>query len=240
MSPLDERLAHVWELVAQEPRGDDENDGSLARLCRAAARDLPAFGVGVNVLTQDGSRGLITASDEASERVEELQLTLGEGPCVDAFATRRAVLVPDLAATSARWPMYAPAVSGLGVAAAFAFPLQVGAACLGVLDVLRQRPGPLSAETLAQALTFAEVAVRTLLDGQAEAAPDATGDDLEVAFTSRSELFQAQGMVMVQLGVSLAEAMIRMRAYAYANDRRLIDVARDVVARRLTLDRTDQ
>ena len=100
----------------------------------------------MNVLAQDGSRGVIAASDEASERAEELQVTLGEGPCVDAFQTRRAVLVPDLAANAARWPMYAPAAYGSGVAAAFAFPLQVGAARLGVLDVFRARPGPLSVE----------------------------------------------------------------------------------------------
>jgi hypothetical protein len=235
---MGERLSRVRDLVAQEP-GVDENGGALARLCRAAARDLPASGVGMNVFAQDGSRGLIAASDEASEWADELQLTLGEGPCVDAFATRRAVLVPDLAAKTATWPMYAPAACSAGIAATFAFPLQVGAARLGVLDVFREWPGPLSDDELAQALTFAEVAVGLLLDGQEYAGPDATGNDLEAALVSRAELFQAQGMVMVQLGVSLGEAMIRMRAYAYAQERRLIEVARDVVARQLTFDRTD-
>ena len=61
-------------------------------------------------------------------------------------------------------------------------------------------------------------------------------EGLEAAVTSRSELFQAQGMVMIQLGVSLAAAMSRLRAHAFAHDRRLADVARDVVARRLKLE----
>jgi hypothetical protein len=43
-------------------------------------------------------------------------------------------------------------------------------------------------------------------------------------------------MVMIQLGVSLAEAMSRLRAHAYAHERRLGDVARDVVARRLEFE----
>ena len=147
--------------------------------------------------------------------------------------------MPDLAdGAMARWPVYAPAAHDGGVRAVFAFPLQVGAARLGVLDVFRARPGRCRPTNCAQALTFADVAVTTLLDGQdarrARARPP-TG--LDEAMDYRAELFQAQGMVMVQLGVTLAEALARMRAYAYAENRRLGDVARDIVARRLRFDR---
>jgi AmiR/NasT family two-component response regulator len=119
----------------------------------------------------------------------------------------------------------------------FAFPLQVGGGRLGVLDVFRARPGPLSADELRQALAFADVAVTTLLDGQADAPSGAAANGLDAAIGGRAELFQAQGMVMVQLGVSLAEALARMRAYTYAENRPLAEVAQDVVARRLRFDR---
>jgi hypothetical protein len=100
----------------------------------------------------------------------------------------------------------------------------------------------LSAAALNQALTFAEIALWILLDGPSDvggpsdATVDRPVDGLESAVESRSELFQAQGMVKIQLGVSLAEAMSRLRAHAYTQDRRLADVARDVVARRLVLE----
>jgi hypothetical protein len=136
-----------------------------------------------------------------------------------------------------RWPGYAPAAYDAGVRAVFAFPLQVGAGRLGVLDVFRGRPGSLSADELRQALAFADVAVITLLDGQAQAHPGAAAEGLDEAMDSRAELFQAQGMVMVQLGISLTEALVRMRAHAFAEGRPLADVARDVVARRLRFDR---
>ena len=237
---MDTRLAQVKALVAAEPAAPEDADGmvgALRRLCGAAVRALPAAGAGLSVMTDSGVRGVAAASDEASERIDELQFALGEGPCMDAFASRRPVLESDLnGGGMARWPLYAAAANNEGVRAAFAFPLQMGAARLGVLDIYRQIPGSLSAEELAQALTFADVATTMLLDAQEEAPPGRAADGLDEALEYRHELHQAQGMVMVQLGVSLAAALATLRAYAYSHDRHLDEVARDVVTRRLRLD----
>lgn len=233
--------------VDRQSAGDNQPDRypsdrtvitALRRVCGAAVQALSASGVGLSVMAQDGVHGMATASDPATERIEELQFTFGEGPCVDALATSRPVLVPDLTdGAMTRWPAYAPAVHDAGVRAVFAFPMQVGAARLGVLDVFRTRPGPLSQAEISQAVDFAELAVNTLLDGQERAT---TGlDGLDEAIDNRAELYQAQGMVMVQLGVSLTEALVRIRAHAYAENRRLADVAADVVARRLRFNRDD-
>jgi hypothetical protein len=241
VSGLDDQLARVVALIAQQPSDPDAGDGVagfLRRLCAAAVPALAASGAGLSVMADKEVRGLTTASDPAAERIEDLQFVLGEGPCIDAFATRRPVLVPDLAdGPIGRWPGYTPAARDAGVRAVFAFPLQVGAGRLGVLDVFRARPGPLSADELRQALTFAEVAVTTLLDGQSAAPPGTAADGLDEAMDSRAELFQAQGMVMVQLGISITDALARIRAYAYAENRPLADVASDIVARRLHFDR---
>lgn len=210
----------------------DDVVGRLRALCGAAAEELSASGVGLTVRATNGIYGMATASDPATERIEELQLTFGEGPCVDAFATSRPVLIPDLAADAMRrWPVYAPAVHDAGVRAVFAFPLQVGAVRLGALDVFRTRIGTLSRTELGHALVYADRATATLLNGQEHATDDADG--LDDALDNRIELFQAQGMITIQLGVGLTEALTRIRAYAYAHDRRLSDVAADIVARRL-------
>jgi hypothetical protein len=233
-------LFRVAALIAQQPTTPDQADGvvgMLQRLCGAAVQALSASGVGVSVMAADGIRGITAASDPTSERIEELQFILGEGPCIDAFATRRPVLVPDLADRAMnRWPVYAPAAHVDGVRAVFAFPLQVGAALLGVLDVFRAQPGSLTGEELRGALSFADVAVTTLLDSQENAEPGASADGVNEAILSKSEVYQAQGMIMVQLGVTLGEALARMRAYAFAENRRLDQVASDVVARRLRFD----
>jgi hypothetical protein len=210
--------------------------GSLAdrlrQICNKAAEALSAVGVGVSVMTADGAHGIAAASDPATARIEELQFTFGEGPCIEAFAASHPLLIPDLDATTVRWPVYTPAVADAGVRAVFAFPLQVGAARLGVLDVFRDRVGSLSRVELGEAFTYADRAVNALLDGQ-----EGTAGALDETFAHGAELFQAQGMVMVQLGVSLAEALVRIRAYAFATSRPLSEVAVDIVARRLRLER---
>jgi hypothetical protein len=214
---------------------------ALERICLDISRELSASGAGLSVMLHSGVHGMSAASDAGAARIEELQFTFGEGPCIDAFATGRPVLVPDLAdQPTSRWPVYGPAALHLGVCAVFAFPLQVGAVRLGVLEVFRDRRGPLSRAELGQAFLQAERAVGVLLDGQERVAgQDPAAAEWSETFERRAELFQAQGMVMVQLGIPLTDAMARIRAHAYAANRPLREVAADIVARRLRFD-TDE
>ena len=234
---MDDQGTVVRGLIDRQP----EHLDLLERACLAAAEALSASGAGISVMTADGTRGVCATSDPVSDRVEELQFTLGEGPCIDAFASCRPVLTADLAETeNYQWPVYAPAARDDGVRAVFAFPLQVGAARLGVMDIFRDRVGALTDEELRTAFGFAEVTVDALLDMQ-EDKDTHDGDRPAVLDVGhRAELFQAQGMVMVQLGVTIGEALVRMRAYAYAENRRLEDIARDVVNRQLRLDETKE
>lgn len=233
-------MAHVQSLIRRETVHGRSPGGTIERLhqlCSALARTLPALGVAVSLMSRGRHGGVIAASDPAAEQLEELQFALGEGPCLDAFAARRPVLEPDLSdPRSSRWPSYTPAAHSRGAAAVFALPLQIGAACLGVLDVYRDRSGLLSRQAMSDALIFAEAGVVILLDAQAGADDHAAGPGLDEALDRRAEVYQAQGMLTVQLGVSLPAAMARLRAYAWAYDRPLAEVARDVVSRRLRLD----
>jgi GAF domain/ANTAR domain len=229
----DELVAREVPLEGDKPAGM----GRLQRLCRAAARSLPASGVGVSVMSTSGEPVTAVGSDSRAELVEELQFTVGEGPCLDAFGLRRPVFCTDLEQDSHTvWPGYGPAAHRHGVRAVFAFPMQIGAARLGALDVYRDVTGVLPRATQVQALAFADVAMRTLLDAQQHSDEKPGVPPLDEGLDNQFSLYQAQGMVMVQLGVDLAEAMARLRAYAYATDRRLGDIAADVVARRLTLE----
>jgi hypothetical protein len=222
--------------VSTAPGPVDRAVKRLRGVCAVAVETLSASGAGVSVLVQNGQYGLLTGADAASERLEEMQFVLGEGPCVDATATGRPVLVSDLRDEAPnRWPLYAPAMNEAGIRAIFAFPLQVGAARLGALDVFRAQPGPLSRVELISAFRLTDQAVTILLSLQpSEGSPEPLPRD-----EAGAELFQAQGMVMVQLDGTLPEAMARIRAYAYGESRRLIDVVRDIVERRLRFDKDE-
>jgi hypothetical protein len=181
---------------------------------------------------------LMRVTDEVSGLLAELELTLGEGPGQDARACGGPVLASDLGEAEAvrRWPVFAPAARQAGAAAIFAFPLRVGAIRAGVLGLYRERPGPLSAFQLGDALILADTATLLLLDAQDPAAAGSGpgGQPADLAL-HRAEIDQATGMLTEQLGVGIADAFVRLRAYAYVNDLRLTDVARDIVARRLRL-----
>lgn len=185
----------------------------------------------------DGLPTPVCASDPVAAQIEDLQHTLGEGPCIDAHESGRAVLEPDLAAPRrARWPAFGPAALSAGARALFAFPLRIGGARLGALTLCRSSAGDLSDTQRTDAGTMAGIVANAILSIQAQAPPGTLGAELEILAGHRAELHQATGMVSVQLGVGVAEALVRLRAHAYAAGRPLAEVAADVVARRLRLD----
>lgn len=208
---------------------------SVVHVCAAAVAALPVNGAGVSAMSRAKIRPAashpLCGTDELSRLLEELQLTLGEGPCVDAFARGSAVLTPDLASEGvrSRWPAFAPAAADAGAGAVFAFPLQLGAISPGVLDLYRSEPGTLDAEELADAMAFADAATLLLLGAQTDG-PDGLLGGLG---GYRAQIDQATGMLTEQLGVGIDVAFVRLRAYAYAHGRRLAEVSADVVGRRL-------
>lgn len=240
MSDPDDLHSQVLALVAAQPvrSGDVAGvGGHLRRVCSATADALSARGAGIGVLGHDGQRFTAIGSDPVSEKLEDVQFLLGEGPCTEAVARRRPVLVPDLdTAAARRWPGYVPAMREHDIRAVFAFPLQVGAGCLGALDVFRSAPGSLTPQQLRRALLFADTAMSILLDAQDKAEDDTVGG-FEDQIVHDATLFQAQGMVMAQLGVSITEAMVRIRAHTFAENLNVLDVATDIVHGRLRLDR---
>jgi hypothetical protein len=233
-------VGRVRALIAREPVLDDGLVGTarhLHALCRVAARIVPAHAVAVSLMTERGPTGIVAALDEESQVVEELQFILGEGPCWEAFKTRAPVLVPDVRGDRARrWPGYCAAVQAYGLRSAFAFPLRAGSAPMGVLDLYRDQPGELAGEAFSSALALASVATETLIEGQGEAVDGAAASGVEGALGSSFCVYQAQGMVMVQLGVPLDEAMALLRAHAFAHDRTLESIARDIVDRKMSLE----
>jgi hypothetical protein len=213
-------------------RADALGEGGLPdRLVRMCARALPVSGVGLALMTDDGPAGTVAVSDGGALQLEELQFTLGHGPCVDASRTGRPVLAPDLAATSPRtWPEFGAGADAAGLRAVFAFPLRIGGIRLGVLDLYRDTAGELSPEELSDALTFADAATQLLLHPQArDTDPGMPLSHALAILDDRAEVHQATGVVSVRAGVTLAQALALLRARAYAEERPIRDLARDVL-----------
>jgi ANTAR domain/GAF domain len=238
----DGRAEALWGQVAAHAAGQGRRV-SVADVCAVAVSSAQLAGGWLAAARGDDPGFVMCVTGLAGEQLAELQLTLGEGPCHDVLASAAPVLAADLGDEEfgRRWPGFTPAARLLGAGAVFAFPLIVGAIHAGVLGLYRGAPGPLPDRQLGDLLILADVATVMLLGsvhGDAEdgngAALDGQASDLAL---HRAEIDQATGMLTVQLGVPAGEAFARLRAYAYSQDRRLADVAGDIVARRLRLPR---
>jgi hypothetical protein len=218
----------------------DGTDPGTARLCVVCAEVTAMSGAGIMLMAGSEPRGSVCTTNEVSERIEHLQYTLGEGPCIDAHRLQQPVLEPNLAQpTTSRWVAFTPAALEAGARAVFGFPLHVGKVRLGAMNLYRDRPGEFSEEQHADALVMADVAARAVLGMQGDTPRGMLAAELEAGGDFQLVVHQASGMVAAQLGVSVGEALSRLRAQAFADDRLLVDVADDVVSRRLRFARED-
>jgi hypothetical protein len=230
------RRARVWGLIA-ERAGGRGGAVSAADACDVAAAVSGADGAWLTAMSDPARRVLVHATGGRAAELEELQFTMGEGPCVEAFTAGMPVLVPDLGAGGwrARWPGFTVAAGQAGASAVFAFPLAQGAIRIGVLGLYRGAPGPLGPEGLADVLVCADAALQLLLSARSGA--DGHGHPNGDGWHGHHvRVYQATGMVSVQRGVGLEEALALLRAHAFAHDLPLGEVAARVVARHLRLD----
>jgi hypothetical protein len=208
-------------------------------ICETVARSAGVDGAAVAVFAPSSSRELVYATDALAQHVDELQFTLGEGPCLDAYHEYAPQLCPrlDTGAELNRWPAFCDGAAELGVQAVFAFPVPGARRALGVLELYRRTAGEMDAGQRQWASVCAVAIGETLLANWQESAADASdvaAPDSGHQF-SRAMVYVASGMVAVQLGVSADEGLDLMRAYCFSEGRSIIEVADDIVARRLSL-----
>ena len=281
---------HALEGVLREIVAEGGAD-SPQRICEACVAALPLDRAALTLMTGADQQEPLWASDEVARELDELQFSLGEGPCVQAFVDRRPVLVADLAERGdARWPVFAAAALRTPVRALFVFPVQAGAITVGVLDLYRDTPGMLEPDDIRGALRAADAAMWTVLelvngvtgtdrvdgqrvdgqrvdgqrvdgqrvngqrldgqrldgqrldgqrldgqrlDGQPRGAADGYAPWSEL---HRLEVYQATGMILEQMQVTPKAALSALRAHAFAHNQTILEVAREVVVRRLRFD----
>ncbi|MEA9998498.1 GAF domain-containing protein [Cryobacterium sp. RTS3] len=245
MRPVCPVSSEAFDTAARELEAWDD---SGTELCAPFLRVLPVDGAAISTLGAPFGTETISASDAFAARIDELQFDLGEGPCWRALATRRPVLSPDVRLEqNAAWPMFRAALGETDVGGLFAFPLAIGTLEIGAVDLYSFVAGPLPPDAVADATRLADIVARVVLrralrgygsaendsewtavDGPDPAAPTKP----EGEGFSRRVIHQATGMILAQLDLSAADALLLLRGYAFSNARSVRSVAHDVVARK--------
>jgi hypothetical protein len=200
--------------------------------------DLTVTEVGVDAaaisLRGPGSvQELAAATDRWAEQLEEAQYTAGDGPGVEAVASGGPVVVGDLVTQDGRWPGFGDAAAELGLEAVFAFPLQAGSIRVGSIDLYRHRRGTLAGDALADAAILADLATTAVLTDSRAGSAGWTGKSARGHY---EDVHVAAGMLAAQLKISVEDAFLRLRAYAFGHHRPLLDVAGEIIRRRLRRD----
>ena len=220
----------------------------MGEICDEAVRRARCDGAAVAVLTRRANtRELMYATDALATRLDELQYTLGEGPCLDAYL--------DDATQTSCWPTFATEATRLGVQSLYAFPIPIPIPNpgprrpWGALEFYRRTAGSFTEPQHAAAVHAAtaitarlhanweEYLTRFRSPEEAIDAASTTGAGLHDAadpFT-HSQIHVAAGMLADRLGVRPTDAVGRLRAHAYTTGRRLSTIAADVIAGRSTL-----
>jgi GAF domain/ANTAR domain len=232
----DERRARIVAAVTK-PDATASVAELMQRLCWFAVDQMTLSGCALVLMSGTDSASLLAGAGPRAATITGLQMDLGEGPCLQAYASGVPVLMPDLAAADAdRWPAFAAAALAAGVQAEFSLPLSVGQSGIGTLDLCRDRPGMLSDEHLTDALVTADIARDAVLYQHYAPGGRGLAELLETAGTDRIVVHQATGMIAAQLDDTVSNALARLRAAAFGSGRPVDDVARDVVERRLRFD----
>jgi hypothetical protein len=226
------------EQFARDVAARSEHDESPAEsLCLACVDVLPVTGAGLVLMSGNRSLDFIAVSDDVSESVQEMEYALGEGPCVSAYRTKVPVFDADLADERITgWPEFRRVALAAGINAAFGFPLRMGNICIGALNLYHNRAGALTEGQVADAIVVAEFATRSVLAWQGAAPRGTLAWQLRQAHNHGVEVHQATGRISSQVGISIDDALVLLRAYAFSHDRPLGDVALEVASGHLRLD----
>jgi hypothetical protein len=236
------RVVMSVEAALTEAVGSRRGVEAADRLCEACVALLSVDAAAISLVFDGANKGTLGASSDLARAYDELQFTMGEGPCLESVALRAPVSARNLGVevNAGRWPAYGPALLAHGIGGVFAVPVLLAGQYVGALDLFRVRSQALTGNDLAGALVAAELAEIPLLDlltSDFDAAldPDTSAWD-ELTRITRDEVSQATGMLVAQLDVTPAEALVRLRAHAYATNRSATDIARDILDRHLRLD----
>jgi hypothetical protein len=230
---IDYRTLLAWEWIA-EYAGTRDAPLSLDTVC-AACVSLTGMS-GAWVTRGDAAAVEIAyATDPVAEQLADLQVLLGEGPAVNAGREARPVAVTDfsMAERKRSWPLFSAAALVAGSRSALVVPMRVGTASIGLFGLYAHKPTVLVTSQRAEVDAFAQVALGLVLDDGTQAPPGLHQWLSDSRALDRSEVHQATGIVSVQLSIDLTESLALLRAHAYAQARPLLEIAREVVTRRL-------
>lgn len=201
----------------------------LTRLTDRCVEMLDVDAAGLMLVSLDGDLRVMASSSETMRVLELFELQSEQGPCLDCYRTGQPVLNQDLAAVNGRWPRFAAEALAAGFHFVHALPMRLRGAVIGALNMFHCEPGEMSAADVEAGQALADVATIAVLQHRAAIEAQVLNEQLNHALNSRIAIEQAKGVVAEREGLNMEQAFATLRNHARNHNRRLVDVAADVI-----------
>ena len=205
----------------------------LHRLAERCVELLDCSEAGLLLVDPAGVLRVMASSSERSDALDLLQTQNQEGPCFECFHRGEPVSSTDLADELRRWPTFAPAAVAHGFCSVQALPMRACGETIGALNLFRSESGVIWDDDLPLGQGMADIAAVALLHERSLRESRGRVDQLQGALSSRVVIEQAKGVLAERASISLDGAFGRLRAYARTNNRKLSEVAGELIDGRL-------
>jgi transcriptional regulator with GAF, ATPase, and Fis domain len=205
----------------------------LHRLAGHCVELLDCAEAGLLLADATGALRVMASSSERSDALDLLQSQNEEGPCFECYTRGRPVFSDDLKAETGRWPRFAPAAVQTGFHSVQAVPMRVRGETVGALNLFRAGAGRIAERDALLGQGMADIAAIALLQERAVRESRGVVAQLQGALSSRVVIEQAKGIVGERLHIGVDGAFARLRTHARDHNRRLSDIARELVNGRL-------
>jgi transcriptional regulator with GAF, ATPase, and Fis domain len=222
-------LADTFVMLADTLVDDYDVVDLLQRLADACVDLLGAAAAGLLLLDQRGGLAVVASSSEETRLLEVFQLQNNQGPCLDCVRTAAAVVSGDLAAETARWPLFVSAASDAGFRSVVAVPMRLRRETIGGLNLFYRESQELPATDQRVAQALADVATIGILQQRLTHRSVVLAEQLQQALNSRVTIEQAKGVLAERDTIGMDSAFARIRRHARDHNLKLTDVALAVV-----------
>jgi GAF domain-containing protein len=221
-------LAADLHLVAAGLEGDDGLDDTLRRLCEVAVKAVPHTTFAGVTMMRRGAPVTAAFTDPGSPEIDARQYESDAGPCLDAFRDGSSHAVEDTGEDD-RWPEFAAAARAHGIRSTLSLPLAVAESTLGALNLYSSQPSAYSHADADALESFVAHSAAVLASAQAYWSAQALADQLQTAMRSREVIDQAIGILMERHRCSPHDAMERLREQSQQENRKVRDLAEELV-----------
>ena len=238
MDPVAELNDKAFAALGAFLEGDLPLNQALDQLAQLACHAIPGCDmVGITLFDGETPTTAIHTHDEAP-KVDQAQYDAGRGPCLDAMRLGEINRIDDTE-TATLWPEFARAAADLGVRSTLSLPMRVGSRVVGGFNMYSRTVGAFTDEVVDTQMRFAALAGLAVAGSLAYWHQHGLVQHLEEALKSRPVIDQAKGMIMAREGVNADEAFDILRRASQRQNRKLRDLAVEVVDRSIARGRAN-